>query len=392
MKAKDLEMTYGVRIPVEEHLHYYVDTLSKSIEFSSLKERIQEWDEFEKSNKNLNGKSMKELKFDLIGSTTPMLNSMLYEKMNSWTPPEKSDFQEKTFHPEDKKFYISLDIREANWSVIKHFLGLNLPSWEKYTEDTLGFPVCLAKSKSFRQVILGQSINQKRCDAMQKYITFKHISMLNSIIEKHEWLELAAVYSDEIILKFQKSKIAELVKALNSVEWILDIRRKVYEMRILKNFNETVRVKEYYEIVDLDELGGHKITSVLKYSHKELHEVHGNRFYIHFKSLVLGEELDSRDMLFRHEHKTYRWCGKEMEDFREWEYTKKWMKPIVWKGDDGYIGDKRYYTIYSNDWETLFVRDYTLFEAMTKIPMNGKNFREVMDDYHLAKIRELVFD
>ena len=61
------------------------------------------------------------------------------------------------------------------------------------------------------------------------------------------------------------------------------------------NYNDHVRIDTVF---DTDSLLG-------KYS--ELKGVNGNRFFLHFKTLILKEELDERDFLFLNDKHTAKW-------------------------------------------------------------------------------------
>ncbi len=170
------------------------------------------------------------------------------------------------------------------------------------------------------------------------------------------------------------------MKYLDSLNWIVPVKFSIYDVKIHNNFGDVVIVKEF-----LDE------NWELKY--KSLYGVNGHRFYIHFKTLVLEEPLDDRDMLFKLESKIFRWCGNDLKDFREWEYVKKWIKPLKWGAEE------KYASVEGSEGILYFVMkitesEITLFDVKEKVefilPCKNFHYKEVVSKYHLEKIQKFI--
>lgn len=373
MDIKGLEKTYGVRIPVSEHADYYINTLLKSKEKNNMLKELEAFDKFEKS---LGEEEMKSFKHKLIEKSVSYLKEVISEKVNSWIPPEHFVLETNEFKPEHDKCYISFDVKQANWTVTKYFLGLDFPIWEKYAQSVLEFPEALAYSKPLRQAILGQVVNPKRYDSMQKYLTWKHLNELKKIPEK--MAKIVSVNSEEIILEISKGDIS-LIEYVNSgsLNWIVPVKFTIFETKIHKNYGDNVIVKEF-------------LNEDFSLNYKSLYGVNGHRFYIHFKTLVLEEVLDERDTLFRLESKTFQWCGLDLKDYREWGYVEKWIKPLMWGNDDklAYSDNQKdlYYIMDVTDLEV------TLFDLKEKeeiiLSCNDYDYKKVVSNYHYDKIRK----
>ena len=284
MDYKGLEKTFNIKIPIYKHADYYIDTLKKSAQFKDIDSHIEmfkEYEEYVVANDRT-------VKYDKVKNITDILsmfhNTGLVQKLTEWTLPIKSTFKKKGFDPENGKLYLSVDVNEANWTVMKHYLGLDYPKWEEYilphTHPTL------AKSKTFRQYVLGNT-SPKKFASMQRDITSKHLYML----PLHTANSVVMVSEDEII--FEIEKITEVERIL-SLEWLVPVKGKIFKTNFHTNYNEHVRLDTVYDN------SGTKL-------YKELKAVNGNRFFLHFKSLVLEEEIDDRDLLFLNDKHEAKW-------------------------------------------------------------------------------------
>ncbi len=376
MDAKNLEKTYNIRIPVAEFVDYYLNTLLKSEEKASLKREIEAYKNFEQI---LGDESAKSFKHKLIETSVAHLKAIFQERVNSWTSPEQFKLETYDFKPEHGKCYISFDVRQANWTVSKYFLGLDFPVWEEYVQKELNFPEALTYSKPLRQAIMGQVVNPKRYDAMQKYLTWKHLEELSRIPESSA--KVVSVNSEEIILEvLKKDDVFFWLDDLN--EWLVPIRFTIFETKIHTNYGDTIIIKEF-----LNE------DFTLKY--KSLYGVNGHRFYIHFKTLVLGEELEDRDLLFKQEHKIFKWCGTDLKDFREWNYVKKWIKPLKWETEDrnAYIDgyDSILYYVMK-----ITESNITLFDVREKqehiLNCKNRDYKDIVSEFHYNKIVKYIED
>jgi hypothetical protein len=225
-------------------------------------------------------------------------NTGWIKKLNDIDPNilfKNSDFKRKEFNDfKEGKIYISVDLVEANWSVLKKYvIGediLETMNWYEYTTSRFQLHPAVAHSKSFRQYILGNT-NPKRLNRLTELAMQK---IINTIKEQIPESNIVSINSDEIIMEEdfllielpENTNLVDIIKILDTLNLDLETRIKIYTMSEYKNHGELVRVKNFYNYQ-------------MYPSHKELFAVVGTRFYIHYKNLILGEkELDERDLLY----------------------------------------------------------------------------------------------
>lgn len=357
--GKDIEKTYGIRIPVSEFYDYYIETLFKSPHNDGMKEQIGYLKELAET-----GVDLADIKGRLIFKSVEYLKSIFTEDLNKITDL-KNDLSTNNFIPEHGKRYISFDVKEANWTVIKHYLNLHLPDWKTYSQspDTLNLPKAIAYSKPIRQAILGQVVNPKLYDKMQKCITSKHLKQIQDNIDQ-KFYKISAVCSEEIILEVIDNQLLEDIKSL---EWIVPTKTTCFDIDIVENFGDRVIIKKYLD------------------GSKSLYAVDGKRMYIHFKTLILDEHLDQKDLLFKLEHKIFEYCGTDYKDFKEYNYVKKHIKPIVWNGDFGSINNDIKYMIETSR------ESFVDYELKINIKIKGNfDIKEYIETYHYEKIKLLI--
>ncbi len=373
MNTKELEKTYGIRIPVPEYSDYYINSLLKGGENHNLKRDILAYEKFEKS---LGEETEKSFKYKLIEKSVLYLKTIMYDKVNSWSAPEPFILETKEFKPEDGKCYISFDVRQANWTVSKYFLGLDLPIWEEYSQSVLEFPEALSYSKPLRQAILGQVVNPKRYDAMQKYLTWKHLQLLNSVNDS-KLSEIISINSEEIIMEVKKGD-NRILEYLNQIPWKVPVKFSIYDIKIHNNYGDNIVVKEF-------------LNDKWELTHKSMFGVNGHRYYIHYKTLILNEPLEDKDMLFKQEGKIFKWCGIDLKDFREYNYVKKWIKPLQWSNDySAYVTKENVlYTVLEKKHDSIKIFDVREKEEHL-LMTNKRYFKDVVSDYHYEKIQKYI--
>jgi hypothetical protein len=81
------------------------------------------------------------------------------DKFNSYN----CDYELKEFNDyKNDKFYVSVDLKSANWQSFKQYFSLNLPSWEQWLIESGILPYkFFAESKSIRQLIFGNTNPKK---------------------------------------------------------------------------------------------------------------------------------------------------------------------------------------------------------------------------------------
>ena len=152
---------------------------------------------------------------------------------------------------------------------------------------SLGYHEALAISKPFRQYVFGNT-NPKRLNRMQQSLIMEHLELLKDF-------NIVMISSDELIVD---QIIVELrnqtLDDLKNVDWKVPVKFKIFETKYFENYTDKVRID-------------HIMDDNFNLKYKELKEVHGSRFFIHFKSLILEEELDEKDLLFKNDQKLAKW-------------------------------------------------------------------------------------
>jgi hypothetical protein len=279
----NLGKLYPVKIPVKQHAGYYLEMLSRSPEFNKLPEWIKDCVDFEASQ---GVDSKHKVMSNTVAHFLDMgVLEMLNEPklMSGITESSRQNLPSKSLEIREGEVYLSLDIRQANWSVLNYTLRLGLPDWETYTSETLGMHPALVNSKSFRQAVLG-NLNPKRQSVLQKEITLKHLDML-----KQE--NVVSMNTEEIIITVKSpEKVDEVLK----MDWILPVKGKLFTSSHIVNFGETVRVDTI-------------LNNDFSTKYKKLTAVNGNRFFMHFKTLILNDLIEPRDLLFINDRHLAKW-------------------------------------------------------------------------------------
>lgn len=275
---------FKVRIPVEEHAEYYFGLLRQSTEYAELDTWIRSFEDMENS-LTAPVASFKRQALDKLKGMIGASNA--YIRFNNFLIPEVKPVQ--VLDRNKFKAFISLDIEKANWNVLKFFdTNKELPeSWAALC-DSLGLPQALGISKSYRQVVFG-NLNPKRTARIQRYFTNILVGLL-----KENW-PIVHVSDDEVLL----GSTAQLLKE-ESDRIELFLKEKATELSQLP-----FRVKPYIEERLEKDIFVRTIFKNEEY--KVLSGVPGNVYYLYFKSFILNQVLDERDLLFVLDERQARW-------------------------------------------------------------------------------------
>jgi hypothetical protein len=278
MNYGELQKLYpDFKIPYEKEAPYYIELLLKND--SSLQQKYNDFFALEMAEGDPIRYKFK--KFDeIIAYFKTMnwdLNSIPFD--HPILNPGYATKEFSNYKPD--KFYVSVDLKEANWESFKFGLGIEDKSdFEKWSIKTFDLHHAIARSKSFRQFLFGNT-NPKRLQRIQESMMKEIITIFN------DDTRIVGKKSDELVFEFDNENY-NLVQAMRIIHQIKITHFTVSEHT---NLNEFVRVK----------------TIFLPTQEKKLMAVPGNRFFLHYKTLILNEGLDERDTYFINERNLAKW-------------------------------------------------------------------------------------
>lgn len=302
-----LKLYPKVKIPIESLTEFYVDTLIKHKSFSWLKTKIAEIERFYEVDKL----DLTKYKFDISKQILDYFNQdMIYCKgktyIDALNEAEVPNFiyNKKTFNDyKQDRFYISIDLAEANFNVFKKYSKLwiwsknyylvedALKTWSRMLWEKWEVPPVLNESKSFRQFVLGNT-NPKKIAKLQEYEMSKIVTkLLDGVVNESN---IVATSSDEIIIELPNNFSKEVINHIISLQFDMPVKYTIFKMNGVKNLGEHVKIKTIYDN-DLNEIN------------KELFGVSGTRFFMHFRTLILNEELHENDLLYMNDGFKSKW-------------------------------------------------------------------------------------
>lgn len=326
-KIQDIEefcKLYKINIPVESEFDYYIETLKLSAEFNNyvkdkLQNKINSFIELENYASEKGYSNVREYKNECLESLKDYIISTDAYKALQETPLTgmKMTTKDNINQIEEFETLLSLDFSSANYSILKTFqnkdeLGSN---WENLCER-FNVHQCLIQSKSFRQVVFGNT-NPKRLQTFQHEKIMLLVDFLSKIGVKEE--SFVFISHDEIIFK---------VKDANSVIFLLDnyldTMQKISEMPIrftpfsLEKIKKNTFIKTIYSInPSFNNTSNHYFHE----EYKTLHGVPGNKYYMYFKKYILKKPVEERDLLYYNDGELSKWYLQD-----EFQNVKK--KPI----------------------------------------------------------------
>lgn len=262
---------FEINIPDYNHFDYYIDQLSKLEKWKDIRNLLDLYliaegevgDVFDFKVKKSN-----EI-IDFIKSTRA------YSELNddNLIPDLPTT---KNFTYNEGSWYLSVDIRMANWYILKkydpEFLNELGDSWEGLLTK-FEMPEVFHYSKSLRQFIFG-NLNPKRQIKAQRVVIEELINKLEPL-----QLSIACVKNDEVIFELDDISIVE--KILSEVDTKI-FKTKLYKVERVDDF----RINHYYNPAG----------SLL---YKDLVGCNSHIFYLNLKKLILLESIDIRDLFFR---------------------------------------------------------------------------------------------
>ena len=182
----------------------------------------------------------------------------------------------KNFEYSENKKYISINIKKANWIVLKKYDPEFAPELGDSYEDFISkfnVPEIFNHSKQLRQYIFG-NINPKKQGKAQRVVTQSILNKYN-----HLNLDIACIKNDEVIYSFE---------SFNQIEEILtSVDREIFKIKLFT----VKRVQDFRINTFLSESG--------EELYKEMVGCNGNQFFMNLKNHIFEESLDIRDLYFR---------------------------------------------------------------------------------------------
>jgi hypothetical protein len=260
-----------ISVPEYEHFDYYIEQFSKLEKWKNIKDLIKLYEEAEEKYGDLY-----EFRINKSNEIINYLkNTRAYNELQDdnlipdW--PTTKNFE----YSEDKK-YISIDIKKANWVVLKKYDPEFAPELGDSYDDFIArfdVPEIFNHSKQLRQFIFG-NINPKRQGKAQRVI-------IQDILHKYYNLNLdiACIKNDEVIYSFESlDQIEEIINTLD---------REMFKIKLFT----VERVQDFRINTYMSESGENL--------HKEMIGCNGNLFFLYLKKYVFNEPIDIRDLYFK---------------------------------------------------------------------------------------------
>ena len=260
-----------ISVPEYEHFDYYINQFSKLEKWKNIKKLIKIYEEAEEKYGDLYEYRLKKSN-EIIEylKNTRAYNELQDDNLLPELPTTKN-FE----YSEDKK-YISIDIKKANWIVIKKYDPEFAPELGDSYEDFISkfnVPEIFNHSKQLRQYIFG-NINPKKQGKAQRVVTQSILNKYN-----HLNLDIACIKNDEVIYSFE---------SFNQIEEILtSVDREIFKIKLFT----VKRVQDFRINTFLSESG--------EELYKEMVGCNGNQFFMNLKNHIFEEPLDIRDLYFR---------------------------------------------------------------------------------------------
>lgn len=264
---------FDISVPDHDHFDYYVSQLSRLRKYSDIRELMSLYEKAEDEIGDLYEYRMKKSN-EIIEflQTTRAFNDLTLDNLIKDYPVSK------TFKYEEGKKYLSIDMKKANWSILKSYdptFVNELPDSYEELLDKFGMPEVFKRSKSLRQYIFG-NINPKRQGKAQRIVMQEIIDMFSGlyglIIENIKNDEVIYSYTD---IDFLKEQVLSKID-MNKFKIKLFTNKKVEDFRIDFIMDESEQVL-----------------------YKEMVGCNGNRFFLLLKKYIFEESLDIRDLYFR---------------------------------------------------------------------------------------------
>lgn len=306
----EFQKLFKLNFPLEIHHQYYIDTLMKSSFYAGLGKVIVDFENYERDIEKAgiysNVRSYK-LDYALPKIKNYILKSEAYKSLQEFDFG-KSKFRTKDLLKQnDNTYLLSIDFKSANYSALKTFdtKGELFGSWEELC-TVLDIHPLLASSKSFRQYVFGNTNPSRLQSTQHKSIVLIVDSLIKNEIIQEE--DVVFISHDEFVVrlqvdqKFAINKINIINSSIGNIISDNGINMPTH-YKIFKNevIEGDMRLQTQYQI----KMG------VLTEKYKLLSKVPGNKFFKYFKTHILKEPIDQRDLMFESDGEIAVWAEKD---------------------------------------------------------------------------------
>lgn len=308
-KIKDIDefcRLYKINIPIKEEFDYYIRVLLRSSEYNStdLEKKINDFVQLENLAELNNFPSVSKLKMHCLDTVAEYIKATsAYAALLEKELPKKAlNTKDWTSGVADHELLMSIDFKSANYSVLKTFdsVGELKGSWRELCESLL-IPEALIESKSFRQIVFGNT-------APKRYQCFQHnhiMTIVDELKNSYSVLEenLLFISHDEIVVKISSD--------LNVVDEVLRIKSEIEKIILDNNINMPI----HHRVFNLEKIGKNKyvknhfdiLDGALSFKYQSLLGIPGNKFFMYFKKHILKEPIEKRDLYFMNDGELASW-------------------------------------------------------------------------------------
>lgn len=299
-QKKDFAKNLGLKIQCNQYFDYYLGLhISKDPYYET---KYKQYLDFLSKEKVEDGFSYRVKKMDAVIDyikQDPAFQEILSKQWNS------SSFNTKKPDYKPNKYYLSLDLVQANWNIYKNYTKIyNTISWENFLYNKFSLHPFFQDLKSFRQFIFGKLSIHKRIVQLQK----EFISTVYDNLNQHQ-SKVVGISEDELIFELNspdeqeqlQKYISHILIQASIVKY--PIKYKLFQFKTYKNGNENIGVKYY---IDYN-----------KPINKELFAVPKNKYWWYYKKYVLNKTPNKKDLIYDNDNQLSYWYDKDLTLFQK---------------------------------------------------------------------------
>lgn len=322
---KEFEKLFKISIPVKEEMDYYLQKLSESPEFYSIDLTISNFIKLEQDVKELGYKSVASYKLDyaLPKLKEYIINTKAYKELQGFDYSKKFFRKKDLIKKNEDKLMLSIDFSAANFNTVKLFdekfhSELN-GTWEELCEHLDIHPV-LALSKSYRQLVFGNT-NPKRLGKIQH---MKIMKLIEFLVEDEMWVkedDIVFISNDELVILVEEpffTSIGTVGKIIHYLDKLsngvgMPLHTTIFKLHKIGKDMFLKTVYSYMENAKVggSSFGGPQVHGFLSEWYKTLFGVPKHKYYKYFKSHILEEEVEERDLYFWNDGELAIWNQNE---------------------------------------------------------------------------------